>query len=139
MGTREVQRWSSQGGFLGYRGSLCWTLKNKQGFVGTGCSREREQHRQSCVSVACSRTVREEGHCRKGCSEKMGLCHDGKGTQGLRGGVTKVPPWLWGGKRGVCRVVAVLPDSSSGCVVTEVWLEEEVWSPRGIPPGRRGG
>lgn len=66
-----------------------------------GCPRERKRHGQSCVSVTCSRTLREDEDGRKGCSEKFGLCPEGDTDPGLKRDVAGAPPWVWGGKWGM--------------------------------------
>lgn len=103
-----------------------------------GCPRERKRHGQSCVSMTCSRTLREDEDGKKGCSEKFGLCPPGDTDPGLKRDVAGAPPWLRGGKWGTRGLRLILPDSSSGCVSPGVRLEEVVWSLRGIPPAGEG-
>lgn len=40
-------------------------------------------------NMACSRTLREEGGCRKGCLKELGLHREGGVDLGLRRGVTE--------------------------------------------------
>lgn len=39
-----------------------------------------------CERVTCSRTLRKEGGCRKGCSGTVGLCPEGDVDPGLKKG-----------------------------------------------------
>lgn len=68
-----------------------------------GCSRERKQH-----EYTCARTLGEEGGCREGCSEDLGLHPEGDVDLGLRRGVT-APLWLWGRKVGYAGAAAHSP------------------------------